>query len=115
MAYVDARSRVLGADHPLTLGAMSALSAILRSTGDLARAIDLGEPAVTGLKRVVGLGHPLTTQAFTNLVGTLAKAPDPSAVRAVIARVTPNGAHIIQIGINARTMHPIIAKTFSLT
>ena len=92
MAYVvDARSRVLGADHPLTLEVMFSLSAILTSTGDRTRAIDLGERAVTALKRVVGLGHPLTTEAFLNLANTLVKAPDPSTARAVMARVAPNG------------------------
>ena len=61
------RQRVLGADHPDTLGSRNNLAAAYRAAGDLGRAIPLFEQALADCVRVLGADHPLTKIVRGNL------------------------------------------------
>jgi hypothetical protein len=52
--------RVLGADHPGTLGSRNNLACAYQDAGDLGRAIPLWEQTLADSVRVLGPGHPQT-------------------------------------------------------
>jgi len=59
--------RVLGADHPQTLGSRNNLAGAYESAGDLGRAIPLYEQALADYVRVLGVDHPQTKTVRDNL------------------------------------------------
>jgi tetratricopeptide (TPR) repeat protein len=62
------RERVLGADHPDTLGSRNNLAYAYRDAGDLGRAIPLLEQTLADSVRVLGADHPQTKIVHGNLV-----------------------------------------------
>jgi len=63
--------RVLGEEHPRTLGMMSELASTLRRSGHLARALALNEQVLGLRRKVLGDEHPDTLASMTNLAATL--------------------------------------------
>jgi hypothetical protein len=61
------RERLLGADHPQTLGAANNLAAIYRSAGRARDAIALGERVLGDSERILGAKHPITRAAGSSL------------------------------------------------
>ena len=59
--------RVLGPDHPDTLGSANNLAGAYESAGDLGRAIPLYEQTLTDSMRVLGEDHPQTKIVSSNL------------------------------------------------
>jgi hypothetical protein len=59
--------RVLGADHPNTLGSRNNLAGAYRSAGDLSRAIPLYEQTLADSERVLGADHPHTSALRASL------------------------------------------------
>jgi hypothetical protein len=59
--------RVLGADHPQTLGSRNNLTGAYESAGDLGRAIPLYEQTLADRLRVLGAHHPHTKIVRGNL------------------------------------------------
>ena len=68
---VELACRVLGEEHPQTLGALSILAAVLYAHGDLSSARDLLEQVVALRRRLSGEEHPDTALALNNLASTL--------------------------------------------
>jgi len=60
-------ARVLGADHPDTLGSRNNLAGAYESAGDLGRAIPLYEQTLADRERVLGADHPQTKIVRGNL------------------------------------------------
>ncbi|WP_406319581.1 tetratricopeptide repeat protein [Streptosporangium sp. NBC_01639] len=63
------RIRVLGEDHPGTLGSRNYLAGAYEAAGDLARAIRLFEQTLADRIRVLGKDHPDTLGSRNNLAG----------------------------------------------
>ena len=59
--------RLLGADHPRTLGARNNLASAYRDVGRVNEAIMLFEQALAGRERVLGADHPHTVTTRNNL------------------------------------------------
>jgi hypothetical protein len=59
--------RVLGADHPDTLGSRNNLAYAYQAAGDLGRAIPLYEQTLADSVRVLGADHPQTKIVRGNL------------------------------------------------
>ena len=74
-AYSD-RQRVLGPDHPDTLGSRNNLAYAYRAAGDLGRAIPLYEATLTDRQRVLGPDHPNTLGSRNNLASAYQAAGD---------------------------------------
>jgi tetratricopeptide (TPR) repeat protein len=70
------RLRVLGADHPDTLGSRNNLAGAHESAGDLGRAIPLYEQTLADSMRVLGADHPRTLTSRNNLAGAYYAAGD---------------------------------------
>ena len=68
--------RVLGPDHPSTLGSRNNLAAAYESAGDLGRAIPLYEQALADFVRVLGPDHPSTLTSRNNLAAAYQSAGD---------------------------------------
>ena len=72
--------RILGSDHPNTLGSRNNLAYAYQAAGDLTRAIDLYEQTLADCERILGPDHPDTLSSRNNLalayksVGDLAHA-----------------------------------------
>ena len=66
-ATLDDRRRVLGEDHPDTLGSRNNLAGAYRAAGDLGRAIPPYEATLDDCRRVLGEDHPLTSTVRGNL------------------------------------------------
>jgi hypothetical protein len=60
-------ARVLGADHPQTLGSRNNLAYCYQAAGDPGRAIPLYEQVLAGCARVLGADHPRTKLVRDNL------------------------------------------------
>ncbi|MDQ1047314.1 tetratricopeptide repeat protein [Streptomyces sp. V4I2] len=71
-----AASRMLGEDHPYTLGSRNNLAYAYMAAGDLGRAIPLFERTLEASVRVLGEDHPDTLRARNNLAGAYEKAGD---------------------------------------
>jgi tetratricopeptide (TPR) repeat protein len=56
----------VGAAHPLSLMALSALANVLARAGDFGVAVKHGQEAVAGFRRLLGPGHPLALAAEAN-------------------------------------------------
>jgi tetratricopeptide (TPR) repeat protein len=78
---LDARRRILGADHPDTLVSMSNLAATLFAQGDLAGARALQEQELETCRRIQGPDHPDTLTSMNNLAGTMRALGDLLAAR----------------------------------
>jgi hypothetical protein len=78
---LEARRRVLGAEHPDTLTAMNNLALTLKSQGDLAGARTLEETALEASRRVLGAEHPDTLTSMNNLASTLQSQGDLAGAR----------------------------------
>jgi tetratricopeptide (TPR) repeat protein len=61
------RERVLGADHPQTLGSRNNLAGAYKSAGRLDQAIPLYERTLADRERVLGPDHPDTLSSRNNL------------------------------------------------
>ena len=88
---LEARERVLGAEHPDTLGSVNNLAGLLESKGDYAGAQPLYERALEGLLKVsaaMGGAHP-DLQAFVGNYAGCLKAMGRSAeeVQAILQRM----------------------------
>ncbi|MGY5228608.1 tetratricopeptide repeat protein, partial [Nocardia asiatica] len=59
--------RVLGADHPNTLGSRNNLASVYLSAGRVAEAIPLLERTLTDCERVLSTDHPTTGVVRNNL------------------------------------------------
>jgi hypothetical protein len=70
----DRTQRVLGPDHPQTLGSRNNLAGAYVSAGDLGRAIPLYEQTLSDSERVLGLDHPQTLGSRNNLAYAYRKA-----------------------------------------
>ena len=70
------RLRVLGADHPQTLGSRNNLAGAWQAAGDLGRAIPLYEQTLADSVRVLGADHPQTLGSRNNLAGAWQAAGD---------------------------------------
>ena len=68
---LDARLRVLGAEHPDTLRSMCQLEVILRYQRKFAEAEPLIRQAVETSRRVLGDEHQVTRETMTSLAGQL--------------------------------------------
>jgi tetratricopeptide (TPR) repeat protein len=78
---LEARRRLLGADHPYTLGAMNNLAETVRAQGDLARARELQEQVLEDHRRLLGDEHPDTLTATNNLALTMQAQGDLARVQ----------------------------------
>ena len=67
------RKRILGKDHPETLGSINNLAALLYEQGKYDQAEPLYREAVAGYKRALGDEHPNTKRAVKNLSNLLSK------------------------------------------
>ena len=67
--------RVLGEDHPLTLGSAHSLAVSLRELGQQEQARPLVEDILARQRRVLGEDHPDTLRSASRLIDTLA-SPD---------------------------------------
>ena len=62
--------RMLGADHPDTLGSRSNLAYAYQAAGDLGRAIPQYEQTLADTERVLGADHPQTKMVRDNLAAS---------------------------------------------
>jgi tetratricopeptide (TPR) repeat protein len=67
VSVLAAAERVLGADHPSTVGWRSNLAHAYQAAGRLGEAIPLFEEALTDFERVLGTDHPATLASRNNL------------------------------------------------
>ena len=81
-AYVADMERVLGGDHPDTLGSRNNLAYAYRSAGDLAKAIPLYQQTLADMERVLGGDHP-------NTLGSRAPPSLPSASQPDVVPTLP--------------------------
>ena len=77
----DTNRRVLGDDHPNTLGSANNLADTLRALGDLTRARDLLQRTYDTLRRVLGDDHPDTLTSASNLAETRRALGDLNGAR----------------------------------
>jgi Tetratricopeptide repeat len=70
-AVLEASQRILGAEHPDTLGARSNLAVTLYTQGDLAAAREHQQAVLEAMQRNLGAEHPDTLTARNNLAVTL--------------------------------------------
>jgi hypothetical protein len=75
--------RVLGAEHPNTLTAMSNLAQSLSAQGDMAGARALEEEVLQVRRRVLGAQHPNTLTAMNNLAHSLRAQGEVAGARAL--------------------------------
>ncbi len=83
---LEARERVLGAEHPDTLGSVNNLAGMLESQGDYAAAEPLYRRALEAWERVLGPEHPDTLTSVNNLAGLLARQGDYAAAKPLYRR-----------------------------
>jgi Tetratricopeptide repeat/TIR domain len=77
----EASRRLLGPEHPDTLGSMDNLALMLRALGDLGGARELHQQALDARRRVLGPEHPNTLTSMNNLAATLRALGDPAGAR----------------------------------
>ena len=68
---LEVRTRVLGEEHPDTLGSMNNLALTIKAQGDLVSAQRLHERVLGVITRVLGEEHPDTLTSIGNLAETL--------------------------------------------
>jgi tetratricopeptide (TPR) repeat protein len=79
---LESSERVLGAEHPQTLGSVNNLASCLRALGDAAGALPLYRRAAEGMERLYGPDHPSTRIMKANLdSATRDSARDSAMVR----------------------------------
>jgi tetratricopeptide (TPR) repeat protein len=84
---LEVRTRVLGAEHPDTLGAMNNLAMTLWGQGDYGGARQLQKRVLEARTRVLGAEHPDTLTAMNNLGETLRVQGDYAGARPLQERV----------------------------
>jgi len=90
---VDARMTVLGADHPDTLVAKSALAATLHAADNFKEASRLQTEIVESMDRVLGMNHPDTVRTRTNLAAALYHDGDVHGAAEILRIVKAAEAH----------------------
>jgi tetratricopeptide (TPR) repeat protein len=78
---LEARERVLGAEHPDTLTSVNNLAALYYGQGDYGAAEPLYRRALEASERVLGAKHPSTLAFLENLTQLLAKHGSPHEAR----------------------------------
>ena len=73
--------RLLGDDHPTTLGSVEDLAETRWALGDLQGSRELHEHALAGYRRILGDHHPEVLHAMNNLADTLRHLGDLQAAR----------------------------------
>jgi tetratricopeptide (TPR) repeat protein len=68
---LQARSGLLGAEHPSTITAMSNLASTLGEQGYLEEAAEMEKEVLEKMRRILGEEHPSTISAMNNLASTL--------------------------------------------
>ena len=68
---LDARRRLLGPEHPATVGSMNNLAIALADLGDVAGAAELHRQVLDARRRLLGPEHPDTLSSMNNLAETL--------------------------------------------
>ena len=86
---VDARQRVLGVEHPVTLTARASLAHWTGEAGDPAAARDQYAALLPVRERVSGVEHPDTLTARASLAHWTGRAGDPAAARDQYAALLP--------------------------
>jgi tetratricopeptide (TPR) repeat protein len=69
---LDGCEKVLGKDHPDTLGSVSNLASVLRSQGKYGEAGAMSRRALDGMEKMLGKEHPHTLRSTNNLALVLA-------------------------------------------
>jgi hypothetical protein len=86
---VDARTKMLGVEHPLTLKARHSMAYWTGMAGDAAGARDQLAALLLLQERVLGSEHPETLTARGNLAGWSGQAGDPVAARDLYFALVP--------------------------
>jgi tetratricopeptide (TPR) repeat protein len=110
---MDARRRLLGADHPDTLVAIGNLALTLYFQGKLAEARALQEPLVEAARRVLGTEHRGTRMAMNNLGLTLLAQGDFAAARTLHSQVLETSRRVLGND-HADTLLPMINLAYGL-
>jgi nephrocystin-3 len=76
---LESSERVLGKEHPQTLGIVNNLALCLCALGDAAGALPLCRRALESSERVLGKEHPDTLTSVNNLAGCLYVLGDAAA------------------------------------
>jgi tetratricopeptide (TPR) repeat protein len=84
---VRTATRILGQDHPTTLGLIADLAETLWMQGDLAGSHRLGEQVMALAVRALGEDHPATLTSMNNLASTLRAQGDLAGARRLQERV----------------------------
>ena len=83
---LEASERVLGAEHPDTLGSVNNLAGLLSRKGDYAGAQPLYERALEARERVLGAEHPQTLGSVNNLAYLLSRKGDYAGAQPLYER-----------------------------
>jgi tetratricopeptide (TPR) repeat protein len=84
---LEARRRIVGEEHPATLGSMGDLALTLQAQGDLTDARELQERVLEALRRTLGEEHPDTLGSTGNLAATLQAQGDFHGAEELKARL----------------------------
>jgi tetratricopeptide (TPR) repeat protein len=84
---LEVKTRVLGAEHPNTLTAMSNLASTLKAQGDHAGARRLQERVLEARTRLLGTEHEDTLTSMNNLASTLRAQGDDAGARRLHERI----------------------------
>jgi tetratricopeptide (TPR) repeat protein len=83
---LEAKTRLLGEEHPDTLSTLQNLAVTLQAQGDLPGARRLYERALEAMTRLLGEEHPDTLNTLQNLAGTLYAQGDLPGARRLFER-----------------------------
>ena len=92
---VEARERVLGPEHPRTLGTRGNLARWTGEAGDPAAARDLFTALLPVYERVLGPEHQYTLTTRGNLARWTGEAGDPAAARDLFAALLPVSERVL--------------------
>ena len=84
---LDARRRLLGPEHPDTLGSMNNLAMTLSALGNLTGARALHQQVLDAARRLLGPEHPDTLTSMSNLAATLYALGDLAGARELLQQV----------------------------
>ena len=70
MQVLDARNRILGVEHPDTIGAMANLATTYQHLGKYTEAEKLDMQVLNARNRTLGVEHPDTVRTMANLAAT---------------------------------------------
>jgi hypothetical protein len=100
-----ARRRVLGDDHPSTLGTANSLSSRLNAMGEHQAARELAEDTLAKQRQILGDNHPATLHTAANLGVIMFNSGDPFGARKLLEQAL--AASKITLGAN----HPQTRQT----